>query len=77
MTKPCPNTELEKEEKTLTSRERLIETLNHREPEKVVVDMGSTAITGINANALAKLRTARGLEERKIKARLQDWVILH
>lgn len=51
----------------MTSRERLIETLNHREPEKVVVDMGATSITGINANALAKLRTALGLEERKIK----------
>lgn len=51
----------------MTSRERLIETLNHREPERVVVDLGSTSITGINANALAKLRTALGLEERKIK----------
>lgn len=51
----------------MTSRERLIETLNHRETDKVVVDMGATTITGINANALAKLRTALGLEERKIK----------
>lgn len=51
----------------MTSRERLKQTLNHVEPEKVVLDLGSTSITGINANALAKLRTALGLEERKIK----------
>lgn len=51
----------------MTSRERLTATLNHEQPDKVVVDLGSTTITGINANALAKLRTALGLEERKIK----------
>ena len=51
----------------MTSRERLITTLNHQEPDRVVVDMGATTITGINANALDKLRRALGLEERKIK----------
>ncbi len=52
---------------TVTSRERLIKTLNHEEPDRVVVDFGSTSITGINANALAKLRAALGLEQRTIK----------
>lgn len=51
----------------MTSRERLIRTLNHQETDKVVLDLGATPITGINANALAKLRTALGLEERKVK----------
>lgn len=51
----------------MTSRERFIKTLNHEEPDKVVVDLGSTSITGINANALDKLRKALNLEERKIK----------
>lgn len=51
----------------MTARERLIKTLNHEEPDKVVTDLGSTAITGINANALAKLRDALGLEKRTIK----------
>ena len=50
-----------------TSRERLDQTLNHIEPDQVVVDMGSTPITGINANALDRLRRALHLEERKIK----------
>lgn len=51
----------------MTSRERLIATLNHQQPDRVVVDLGATTITGINANALAKLRDALGLEKRKIK----------
>jgi hypothetical protein len=47
-----------------TSRERLIDTLNHRDPGKVVLDMGSTSVTGININALIKLRKGLGLEDR-------------
>lgn len=50
-----------------SSRERLRQTLNHEEPEQVVVDMGSTPITGINANALARLRDALQLDKRRVK----------
>ncbi len=50
-----------------TARERLEMTLNHQDPGKVVVDLGSTAITGINANALARLRKAMNLEDRPVK----------
>ena len=50
-----------------TPRKRLDDTLNHRDPGKVVVDMGSTSVTGINANALAALRNALGLEKKPIK----------
>lgn len=49
-----------------SSRERLNQTLNHIEPEEVVVDMGATSVSGINANALKRLRDALGLEEKKI-----------
>lgn len=48
----------------MTHRERLIETLNHRDPGKVVVDLGSTSVTGININALVKLRKGCKLAER-------------
>ncbi len=48
----------------MTSRERLIETINHRDPGQVVVDFGSTAITGININAMVKMRKGLGLEDR-------------
>lgn len=50
-----------------TSRERLNQTLNHIEPDQVVVDMGATSITGINANALNGLRRILGLQEKKVK----------
>lgn len=51
----------------MTSRERFIKTLNHQDPGQVVADLGSTAITGINANALYRLRNALGLENRPVK----------
>ena len=50
-----------------TPRKRLENTINHRDPGKVVVDLGSTSVTGINVNALAALRDALGLEKRKVK----------
>jgi uroporphyrinogen-III decarboxylase len=42
----------------MTSRERLTATLNHREPDRVCVDFGATAVTGIYAGTLARLREA-------------------
>jgi hypothetical protein len=50
-----------------TSKERFIETLNHRQPEKVVVDFGSTGVTGIHALIVEKLRDYYGLEKRPVK----------
>lgn len=43
---------------TLTSKERLVRTLTHQQPDRVCVDFGSTAVTGIAASTLAKLRKA-------------------
>jgi len=51
----------------MTSRERLIKTLNHEDPGKVVVDLGSSLVTGISASALARLRKALGLEEKIVR----------
>jgi len=51
----------------MTSRERLIATLNHKQPDRVVLDIGATSQTGINAGVLYGLRKALGLEERPIK----------
>ena len=39
-------------------RERLKTTLNHRQPDRVCVDMGATPVTGIAASALSRLRQA-------------------
>jgi len=49
-----------------SSRERLNQTLNHLEPDELVVDMGSTSVTGINANALSKLKNILGMKDEKI-----------
>jgi len=51
----------------MNSRERVRETLNHREPDRVPVDCGATSVTGIQAVALNKLRNALGLEDQKVK----------
>ncbi len=51
----------------MNARERLNMTLNHQEPDKVVVDLGSSVVTGIAAGALSRLRDALGLEKRLVK----------
>lgn len=48
----------------MTSRERLIKTINHQDPGKVVVDLGSASTTGIHALALSNLRKSLGLPEK-------------
>ena len=50
----------------MTSRERFIKTLNHQQPDKVVIDIGATSQTGINACPLYKLREALGLEQKPV-----------
>ena len=40
----------------MNSRERVLTTLNHREPDRVPFDMGGTVLTGINVKAYTALR---------------------
>jgi len=51
----------------MTSRERVTRALNHQEPDRVPLDLGSSAVTGICAGALSRLRGALGLEERPVR----------
>jgi hypothetical protein len=51
----------------MTSRDRVIASLAHRQPDAVPVDFGSTAVTGIHVAAVAALRDYYGLEKRPIK----------
>ena len=46
----------------LTSRERVNNALNHKESDRVPVDLGSSAVTGMHANTVYKLRQALGLD---------------
>lgn len=45
----------------MNSRERVLTTLNHREPDRVPFDMGGTVLTGINVKAYTALRDYLGL----------------
>ena len=49
------------------SRQNFIRTINHQQPDKVVVDFGSTAVTGIHVLIVEKLRDYYGLEKKPVK----------
>ena len=50
-----------------SSRENFIKTINHRQPDRVVVDFGSAPVTGIHAVVIEKLRDYFGLEKIPVK----------
>jgi hypothetical protein len=50
-----------------TSKENFLKTINHKQPERVVVDFGSTAVTGIHVLVVEKLRDYYGLEKKPVK----------
>ncbi len=52
---------------TSGSKHNFRETINHRQPEKVVVDFGSTSVTGIHVLIVEKLREYYGLEKRPVR----------
>jgi len=51
----------------VSPKERVLASLNHRQPDAVPVDFGSTAVTGIHVNCVAQLREYYGLEKRPVK----------
>ena len=46
----------------MTSRERVREALNHREADKIPFDLGGSAVTGMQASTVYKLRQALALD---------------
>lgn len=50
-----------------TSKENFIRTINHKQPDKVVVDFGTTGVTGIHVLIVEKLRQYYGLEKRPVR----------
>ena len=50
----------------MTSRERVLASLNHQQPDQVVVDLSGYRSSGISAIAYPKLRAALGLEPRSV-----------
>jgi len=51
----------------MTSKERFDLTVNHRQPDQLVVDFGSTAVTGIHVLSVENLRKYYGLETRPVR----------
>jgi len=50
-----------------SSRQNFLKTINHQQPERVVVDFGSTAVTGIHVRVVEKLRDYYGLAKKPVK----------
>jgi len=51
----------------MTSKERFDLTINHQQPDKIVVDLGSTAVTGIHVLSVENLRKYYGLENKPVR----------
>ncbi len=51
----------------MNSRERFNLTVNHKQPDRIVIDLGSTSVTGIHVLPVEKLRNYYGLESRPVR----------
>ncbi len=51
----------------MNSREQFLKTVNHQQPDRVVIDLGSTAVTGIHIQTISKLRRHFGLQRKPIR----------
>lgn len=51
----------------MTSKERFDLTVNHKQPDRIVVDLGSTAVTGIHVKSVENLRKYYGLEMKPVR----------
>ena len=48
-------------------RKRVLDAINHRTPDRVPMDFGGSAVTGIHVSCVARLRDHYGLEKRPVK----------
>ena len=51
----------------MTSRERVLATLHHKEPDRIPIDFGSTAVTGVHVSCVDALRRHFGLGRAPVK----------
>lgn len=51
----------------MTSKERVLAAINHRPPDRIPIDFGSTSVTGIHVSCVAALRDHYGLERQPVK----------
>ena len=50
----------------MTSKERILASINHQQPDRIPVDFGGCFITGIHCSVVAALREHYGLEKRPV-----------
>ena len=50
----------------MTSKERVIAALQHRQPDRIPIDFGSSTVTGMHVSCVASLRDYYGLERRPV-----------
>ena len=55
------------------SRANLQKTLNHQQPERMVVDFGASPVTGIHVRLVEQLREHFGLEKRLVQVNGGMW----
>ena len=51
----------------MNSKERVLKSLSHQEPDQVPVDFGSTPVTGVHVLPVEKLRDYYGLEKKTVR----------
>lgn len=51
----------------MTSKQRIRDAIDHRQPDRVPIDFGASFITGIHCSVVEKLRTHYRLEPRPVK----------
>jgi len=56
----------------LTSRGRVVLALNHKEPDRVPLDLGSTTVTGMHVTTVYQLRQALGLDRPGTPVKVVD-----
>ena len=51
----------------MNSRQQFLKAVNHKQPDRVVIDLGATAVTGIHVKAISNLRRHYGLQRKPIR----------
>jgi len=51
----------------MSSREQFLKTVNHQQPDRIVLDLGATPVTGIHVQTISKLRRHYGLQRKPIR----------
>ncbi len=51
----------------MNSRQQFLKTVNHQQPDRVVIDLGGTSVTGIHIQTISKLRRHFGLQRKPIR----------